>query len=222
MRAQAENSTSKPAQPAPTPAPVVAPVLSAERPAAKRRESDISSISSYETSRDVFIGSDTEGEDSPPLPPVPLPAPASQSERTPNGHAHAVPDGHANTHEQDGSELSHSTASTVQTHGALQHQNQSQNQSQTGTGTEPPKRRKSVRMSLPPTFSTTPPAIAPESFFELEEGEPLRFDCVMSGLFSFARDCAADGSNVPSCHAVADHKGLADISIMTNKSNMMR
>ena len=46
---------------------------------------------------------------------------------------------------QDGSEVSHSTGSTILNGPA--------------NGDQPPRRRKSVRMSLPPTFSATPPAI---------------------------------------------------------------
>lgn len=58
---------------------------------------------------------------------------------------------------------------------------------------------------MPPT---TPPAIAPVLLlFELEPPdevfEPSRVDCVISGLFSFASVCAAEGSNMPSCHVVA-------------------
>ncbi|TBU37843.1 hypothetical protein BD309DRAFT_973136 [Dichomitus squalens] len=140
-------STSKPAQTYPAPAPP-----SAERPTMNRRESDISSISSYETGREVFVGSDTEGDDSPALPPIPMLVPGSVS--APGPGPEPTPNGHADAHQQDGSELSRSTASTVQTHQAP-----GDAQTGAGTGAEPPRRRKSVRMSLPPTFSATPPAI---------------------------------------------------------------
>ncbi|KAI0654270.1 hypothetical protein C8Q70DRAFT_528399 [Cubamyces menziesii] len=86
----------------------------------KRRASDVSSISSYETGREV-LDDDEDGESLHDLPPPP---PPPHDERT-----HEIV--------TSGSDISQSTAST----------------------TSPPVRRKSVRMSLPPTFSATPPAI---------------------------------------------------------------
>ncbi|OSC98126.1 hypothetical protein PYCCODRAFT_1439618 [Trametes coccinea BRFM310] len=96
---------------------------------AKRRESDVSSISSYETGREELDDEVPPPESAqPPLPP-------------PHEDAHDT---------AGGSELSNnSTASTAST-------------------ASPPVRRKSVRMSLPPTFSTTPPAI--EDTDEDEDG----------------------------------------------------
>ncbi|KAI1793626.1 hypothetical protein LXA43DRAFT_197720 [Ganoderma leucocontextum] len=143
-------------EPAAAPAPVV-PALSAEPVPMKRRDSDVSSISSYETSREVFVDDERESGESPPLPPIPLPTPVLQP---PDGHAHgfAFQNGDAHHHhqqQQNGSELSHSTTST-----AVQAQ------------PEPPRRRKSVRMSLPPTFSATPPAM--DDADEGEEGERRR------------------------------------------------
>lgn len=93
----------------------------------KRRASDVSSISSYETGHEVF---DDEPEPSPPpspsLPPPPPPP-------------------HDNV-----SDVSNSTTSTA----------------------SPPVRRKSVRMSLPPTFSATPPALDETDEDERERHEP--------------------------------------------------
>ncbi|KAI0631421.1 hypothetical protein C8Q77DRAFT_1126675 [Trametes polyzona] len=86
---------------------------------AKRRESDISSISSYETGREVL------DDDEPPSPPRSPPLPAPPPPPPPHEDVTA------------GSEVSNSTTSTA----------------------SPPVRRKSVRMSLPPTFSATPPAL---------------------------------------------------------------
>ncbi|KAM5545687.1 hypothetical protein V8D89_000725 [Ganoderma adspersum] len=143
-------------QPAPAPA-ATARTNSAERVPMKRRESDTSSISSYETGREVFFDDDDDepnpGE-SPPLPPLPLPT-------STDGHGHgaaAFQNGDArqqNQQQQNGSEVSHSTASTA----VVQAQAQP----------EPPRRRKSVRMSLPPTFSATPPAVD-----DTDEGEEER------------------------------------------------
>ena len=133
----------------PEPAPAISTPITEPEPI-KRRESDISSISSYETSPEVFLdgdgdesgsGSGSESGESPPLPPIPLPA-------APDGPAHAVAfqNGDARQQQQEnGSELSHSTASTAVQAPVVQ--------------PEPPRRRKSVRMSLPPTFSATPPAM---------------------------------------------------------------
>ena len=130
--------------PVPATAPVLLDILTAEPPPMKRRESDISSISSYETGREVF---DSEPEPDSPAPSstpvrVPSPPPASASHAPP-----AIPQWttHSDGHMQDGSEVSHSTGSTILNGPA--------------NGDQPPRRRKSVRMSLPPTFSATPPAI---------------------------------------------------------------
>ncbi|KAI0668198.1 hypothetical protein C8Q78DRAFT_281005 [Trametes maxima] len=90
----------------------------------KRRESDISSISSYETGREVLDDTDEDEPPSPSFPVPPPPPPHDDHTRAPTG----------------GSEVSTSTASTAST-------------------ASPPVRRKSVRMSLPPTFSATPPAL---------------------------------------------------------------
>ncbi|RPD53942.1 hypothetical protein L226DRAFT_538821 [Lentinus tigrinus ALCF2SS1-7] len=125
------------------PAPTVAGTLTAERPPMKRQGSDISSvssISSYETGHETF-----ESEpDTPVLSSTPMRAPSpphAPGSPSPASQPTTQPDGHA----QDGSELSHSTGSTILSGPA--------------NGDQPPRRRKSVRMSLPPTFSATPPAI---------------------------------------------------------------
>ena len=130
--------------PVPAPAPVFAPVITAEpslRPPSKRRESDISSISSYETGHEVF-------DDEPPspadLPPEPLSAPASIAVAAAHPDPQPAPPQPHPQPDSHGSDLSNSTGSTILTAG--------------GTD-QPPRRRKSVRMSLPPTFSATPPAI---------------------------------------------------------------
>lgn len=83
---------------------------------------DNSSISSYETTREVFDDEAATETEVPPLPPPPPPP----SNEKPKLHL-------------EGSDVSRNTDST--TSAAL------------------PARRKSVRMSLPPTFSTTPPAL---------------------------------------------------------------
>ncbi|KAI9065732.1 hypothetical protein FKP32DRAFT_1590291 [Trametes sanguinea] len=105
---------------------------------AKRRESDISSISSYETGREELDDDEVLPPDSAQAPPPPP---------------------HDDPHVRDtagGSELSNnSTASTAST-------------------ASPPVRRKSVRMSLPPTFSTTPPAIEDTDEDEAGDGTPGR------------------------------------------------
>ena len=143
----------------PEPAPAPAPFTEPEP--IKRRESDISSISSYETSPEVFLDgngdeSGSESGESPPLPPIPLPAAPDSP-----GHAVAFQNGDARQQYQqqeqreNGSELSHSTASTAVQAPVVQ--------------PEPPRRRKSVRMSLPPTFSATPPAMD-----DTDEGEDDR------------------------------------------------
>ncbi|KAL1943518.1 hypothetical protein VTO73DRAFT_3963 [Trametes versicolor] len=93
----------------------------------KRRASDVSSISSYETGHEVF---DDEPEPTPPPSPT-LPPPP--------------PPPHDNV-----SDVSNSTTSTA----------------------SPPVRRKSVRMSLPPTFSATPPALDETDEDERERHEP--------------------------------------------------
>lgn len=85
----------------------------------KRRESDISSISSYETGHEVL-------DEEPYIPTSPTPP----SPPPPPPHDEPV---------TVGSELSTSTS--------------------TASTATPPVRRKSVRMSLPPTFSATPPAL---------------------------------------------------------------
>ncbi|KAI0700265.1 hypothetical protein C8T65DRAFT_658093 [Cerioporus squamosus] len=122
------------------PAPVVAATLTAERPTMTRRESDISSISSYETGHENFE-SEPDSPVSPPTPtqaPSPPPASGSPPPLTQSPQ-------HTDGHFPDGSEVSHSTGSTILIGPA--------------NGDQPPRRRKSVRMSLPPTFSATPPAI---------------------------------------------------------------
>lgn len=84
---------------------------------------DASSISSYETTREMFdeeSGTETEAPGS-------LPPPVPPNNEKPKIHI-------------DGSDVSRASDSTASTAAA------------------PPIRRKSVRMSLPPTFSTTPPA----------------------------------------------------------------
>lgn len=86
----------------------------------KRYESDISSLSSYETGHEVFEDDPTPPA-SPTLPQAPPPPPP---------HDDPAP---------GGSDLSTSTS--------------------TASTASPPVRRKSVRMSLPPTFSATPPAL---------------------------------------------------------------
>ncbi|KAI8977773.1 hypothetical protein BD414DRAFT_445800, partial [Trametes punicea] len=97
---------------------------------AKRRESDVSSISSYETGREM-LEEDVSAPASPQPPPASSPPGSSPPPDDDPAHEHA--------HEASmvGSDVSHSTASTA----------------------APPVRRKSVRMSLPPTFSATPPAL---------------------------------------------------------------
>lgn len=118
-------------QPLSVSAPAIAEALS-ERPSmSKRRESDISSISSYETGREEL--------DSEP------PTPDARTASSPPASASVTPAPPPETHVAEGSEVSHSTSSTIL--------NANTN------GDQPPKRRKSVRMSLPPTFSATPPAI---------------------------------------------------------------
>jgi hypothetical protein len=77
----------------------------------------------------------------------------------------AVPtrvNGHRHGHEKrkSGSEISHSTVSTVVGGPSGQQQRtQEQQQSQAESSQTPPRRRKSVRVSLKPTFSPSPPAI---------------------------------------------------------------
>ncbi len=133
--------------PIPVPAPIVAAAaLTAERPPMARQESDTSSISSYETGHEVF---ESESEpDTPVTSATPLPAPAPlpplPSASSPSPPLTQSPE-HVDGLLPDGSELSHSTNSTILTGPA--------------NGDQPPRRRKSVRMSLPPTFSATPPAI---------------------------------------------------------------
>ena len=133
-------------EPAPAMEPPTARAPRAEPVPMKRRESDVSSISSYETGREVFLDDDDEepepGE-SPPLPPIPLP---SSTDGHAHPHAAALQNGDAHQ-QQDGSEVSHSTASTALVAAQAQPE------------PPPPRRRKSVRMSLPPTFSATPPAM---------------------------------------------------------------
>lgn len=126
--------------PAVAPAPTVTTTLGLEPPPLNRRESDISSISSYETGREVF----DDDEPSTPVSPPPAdlqPQPQLPNHSSPQTQVHSSPQ--ADIHAVNGSELSGSTDSTVLT----------------GVADQPPRRRKSVRMSLPPTFSSTPPAI---------------------------------------------------------------
>lgn len=98
-------------------------------------DDDTSSISSYETTQEIpreGLDSD-EGTDTPHPTPylLSLPAPVS---------APALPPKDINNTTVGGSQVSQSTDSTAT------------------SSTSAPLRRKSVRMSLPPTFSTTPPA----------------------------------------------------------------
>ncbi|KAF9044708.1 hypothetical protein BDZ89DRAFT_157939 [Hymenopellis radicata] len=103
-------------------------------------DDDTASISSYETTHEMF--DDTQDEATPkPAPASPAPPPPDKeyivlSPSAPNGAVHI----------QNGTDVSISSDSTV------------------NNGT--PKRRKSVRVSLRPTFSATPPAI------EYEEWHP--------------------------------------------------
>lgn len=135
-------------------APIITQQLTAEPPPMKRRESDISSISSYETGHEMF----DDAPDTPPASSTPDMPPATSSPRASPKPMPPLPPLQTDvpTHPIDGSEVSQSTESTVHTgpgtesvdHGTGQTQQQ-----------QPPRRRKSVRMSLPPTFSATPPAI---------------------------------------------------------------
>ncbi|KAI0738218.1 hypothetical protein C8Q80DRAFT_1222531 [Daedaleopsis nitida] len=131
--------------------PISAPVI-AEIPAPEtgpstaalamslRCDSDVSLVSSYETGHE-------ELDDDEPASPAPAPASAPLAPHMSASASYHSPPPLLPEHAQDGSEMSHSTNSTVLTPPA------------DGQGQAPPRRRKSVRMSLPPTFSTTPPAI---------------------------------------------------------------
>ncbi|GJF00420.1 hypothetical protein PsYK624_167080 [Phanerochaete sordida] len=155
-----------PQRPPPTPVPPVKELMSAST-------DDVSSISSYETTRELFDdASDTEtpvqtfatpmmflqpappaivstpesifvtapATPTPPTPPTPQPElpvmlpPVPPKSPQPNGTAN----GTASPPNQGGSDISKSTDSS--------------------NGMSP-RRQKSVRMSLPPTFSATPPAV---------------------------------------------------------------
>ncbi|KAJ8091706.1 hypothetical protein PM082_020941 [Marasmius tenuissimus] len=100
-------------------------------------DDDAASISSYETGHEVFNGSsgdDTETERGPPTPPPPPPPPSQdkpQAAALPNG----IGNGNGNAITADLYTPSEDSQAQV------------------------PRRRKSVRVSLRPTFSPTPPAI---------------------------------------------------------------
>ncbi|KAJ6523345.1 hypothetical protein B0H19DRAFT_1201898 [Mycena capillaripes] len=150
------------------PIPVPAPILngkgkgkekveqSAEQVPGKGDDSDdAASISSYETGHETFNedGDETEHEEDHGKPPPPPP-----HEYTNGTVLHDSPVEHnilIEDYGYGGSDLSASSAST-----------------QIGAPSTGPKRRKSVRVSLQPTFSTTPPAIYDDT--EDEEGGESR------------------------------------------------
>ncbi|EEB95088.1 hypothetical protein MPER_06000 [Moniliophthora perniciosa FA553] len=137
---------------------VVSPPPPPQAPDSDDSNSDAASISSYETGHEVFrddpVFETNISQLSPPPPKKPSPPPLSN----PNGLL-PLPD-----HNPRGnmSDLSASTASTEVVNQNLA-QAQAQAQAQSGTSTpdsgSQPRRRKSVRVSLQPTFSPTPPAI---------------------------------------------------------------
>ncbi|KAF8198200.1 hypothetical protein K438DRAFT_2016305 [Mycena galopus ATCC 62051] len=154
----------------PVPIPVPAPILNgignahgkdkekavegeAEEQGKGHDSDDAASISSYETGHESFNedGDETEHEDDHGKPPTPPPREYG------NGtilHDSPVPNNHnlIEDYGYGGSDLSASSAST-----------------QTGAPAVP-QRRKSVRVSLQPTFSATPPAIDDYTEDEEEEG----------------------------------------------------
>jgi hypothetical protein len=113
-------------------------------------EDDTASISSYETGHEVFEAESDRSLTPPAVPPSSVkPTPNGTHLENRNGdstqvaqNTQSVPNGH---HVQSGSELSTSSASTAT------------------AGDGRPARRKSVRMSLAPSFAPTPPAFDEES-----------------------------------------------------------
>lgn len=101
-------------------------------------DGDASSVSSYETTREMS-GEDLDDEEDNTDTPLPTPH-LSFTPTIPNGPP--VPPKEVEAVVGGGSQVSQSTSSTTAT-----------------SSSNAPTRRKSVRMSLPPTFSTTPPAI---------------------------------------------------------------
>ncbi|KAL4254164.1 hypothetical protein ABKN59_004577 [Abortiporus biennis] len=101
---------------------------------------DVSSLSSYETTQEVFEDDYYAKPDSPPSS-SPPPPPPSHEKPTPTEHIPVL-----------GSDLSTTSTAT--------------------SGGSAPARRKSVRMSLPPTFSATPPALDDDDDAEQRAHEP--------------------------------------------------
>ncbi|KAJ6632158.1 hypothetical protein B0H10DRAFT_1976355 [Mycena sp. CBHHK59/15] len=127
--------------PIPVPAPMLNGTQSGKAPAqdAQDDSDDAASMSSYETGHEAFDdeGDETEHEEHAPAPPPHEFGNGRVLHHSPVENNSLIEDfGYG------GSDLSASSAST-----------------QTGAAPGAPQRRKSVRVSLQPTFSTTPPAI---------------------------------------------------------------
>ncbi|KAK7047813.1 hypothetical protein VNI00_006141 [Paramarasmius palmivorus] len=136
-----------------------------QEPDSDESGSDAASISSYETGHEVLWrdepASVTRTDTPPPPPPEKYDNPLSSSHAGPSG-LRSSPNGLVSSERQGpSSDLSASTASTIVNQNLAQAQAQAQSQSGTSTPDSgpQPRRRKSVRVSLQPTFSPTPPAI---------------------------------------------------------------